>query len=217
MNLSIHLDVTGRDGGDYALHLAKGVLSVKSGIPRPPDSTITLSSETLLELLSGTTETSTASMVGKIRVRGEPIAGLVIGGIVSGFRRATEMPGTRGKVATRLSREKKAVAPAALAALVRHAWPGNVRELRNVLERAAVLAPGDALELADLALDGALPSSGERLTLAESKKRVAEDYERRAIAAALREHEGNVTHAAESLGTARQSLQQRIKELGLKE
>lgn len=104
MNLSIHLDVTGPDGGDYALHLAKGVLSVKSGIPRPPDSTITLSSETLLELLSGKTETSTASMVGKIRVRGEPIAGLVIGGIVNGFRRATEMPGTRGKIATRFSR-----------------------------------------------------------------------------------------------------------------
>jgi UDP-glucose 4-epimerase len=104
MSLSIHLDVTGPDGGDYALHLAKGVLSVKSGIPRPPDSTITLSSETLLELLSGKTETSTASMVGKIRVRGEPIAGLVIGGIVNGFRRATEMPGARGKIATRLSR-----------------------------------------------------------------------------------------------------------------
>ena len=30
----------------------------------------------------------------------------------------------------------------ALAALSRHAWPGNVRELRNVVERAAVLAPG---------------------------------------------------------------------------
>jgi UDP-glucose 4-epimerase len=104
MTLTVHLDVTGPDGGDYTLYLANGALQVKSGIPRPPDSTVTLSAETLLELLSGKTETSTASMVGKIRVRGEPIAGLVIGGIVGGFRRATEMPGASGKIATRLSK-----------------------------------------------------------------------------------------------------------------
>jgi DNA-binding NtrC family response regulator len=121
-----------------------------------------------------------------------------------------------GQLATRLGREKKRVAPAALAALARHAWPGNVRELRNVLERAAVLANGDAIELGDLEIAPTqAPSPHETLT--EGKKRVAEDYERRAITAALREHGGNVTHAAEALGMARQSLQQRIKELGLRE
>lgn len=103
MTLTIHLDISGPDGGDYTIHLENGALSVKSGIPRPPDSTVTMSAETLLELLAGQTETSTASMVGKIRVRGEPLAGLVVGGIVSGFRRATALPGTRGKIAKRLS------------------------------------------------------------------------------------------------------------------
>ncbi|HVU00663.1 MAG TPA: NAD-dependent epimerase/dehydratase family protein [Polyangiaceae bacterium] len=103
VNLVVHLDVTGGTGGDFTLKLEDGVLSVTPGIPRPPDSTVTLSAETFLELLSGKTEASTASMVGKIRVRGEPLAGLVIGGIVSGFRRATEARGAEGRVARGLS------------------------------------------------------------------------------------------------------------------
>src|SRR6478736_3801871 len=36
------------------------------------------------------------------------------------------------------------------AALVRHAWPGNVRELKNTMQRAALLASGDAITAADL-------------------------------------------------------------------
>jgi two-component system, NtrC family, response regulator AlgB len=38
----------------------------------------------------------------------------------------------------------------ALRALDRHTWPGNLRELRNVVERAAILAPGPEVGLADL-------------------------------------------------------------------
>jgi sigma-54 dependent transcriptional regulator, flagellar regulatory protein len=34
---------------------------------------------------------------------------------------------------------------AAMAVLERHAWPGNVRELRNMVERAAILHPGETL------------------------------------------------------------------------
>ena len=35
-------------------------------------------------------------------------------------------------------------------ALARHAWPGNLRELRNAIERAAILAEGSEIGLADL-------------------------------------------------------------------
>ncbi|MBK9036646.1 MAG: sigma 54-interacting transcriptional regulator [Myxococcales bacterium] len=35
-------------------------------------------------------------------------------------------------------------------ALLDHAWPGNVRELRNTMARAALVAVGDSLSLADL-------------------------------------------------------------------
>jgi DNA-binding NtrC family response regulator len=40
--------------------------------------------------------------------------------------------------------------PDAMAALERHDWPGNVRELRNAVERAAVIARGETVALADL-------------------------------------------------------------------
>lgn len=104
MKLAIHVDVTGPRGADYALTLDKGALTLKRGIPRPPDSAVTLSSETFLELLSGKLDVATAGMIGKIRVRGEPIAGLVLGGMISGFRRATEAEGVPGTIARRLSK-----------------------------------------------------------------------------------------------------------------
>ena len=40
--------------------------------------------------------------------------------------------------------------PEASEALARHAWPGNLRELRNAIERAAILAEGPEIGLADL-------------------------------------------------------------------
>jgi transcriptional regulator with GAF, ATPase, and Fis domain len=49
----------------------------------------------------------------------------------------------------RVGRPGLSIEPEAMAALVAYAWPGNVRELRNVIERAALLAPGDRLSLAD--------------------------------------------------------------------
>ena len=39
----------------------------------------------------------------------------------------------------------RAIEPEAIALLARYAWPGNVRELRNVVERMAILSPGDPI------------------------------------------------------------------------
>jgi arginine utilization regulatory protein len=44
-----------------------------------------------------------------------------------------------------------------------------------------------------------------------------ETFERDFIARALRRHQGNITKAAEEMGMLRQQLQQKIRELGLKE
>jgi DNA-binding NtrC family response regulator len=125
------------------------------------------------------------------------------------------------QVAERLERPRKELDSAALARLARHAWPGNVRELRNVLERAAVLAPGSEITEADLQLDspGAAPARiapGLDLPFADAKRETIERFERVYLSEALRENEGNVSRTAGAIGMVRQSLQQKIRELGLK-
>jgi DNA-binding NtrC family response regulator len=121
------------------------------------------------------------------------------------------------RVAARLGRTPKPLSAGALAALSRHAFPGNVRELRNALEQAAVLAEGPAIEAADLRLelDSSLPSTAGA-SFAEAKRATIEAFERRFLGEALREHGGNVSRTAEAIGMVRQSLQQKLRELGLR-
>jgi DNA-binding NtrC family response regulator len=100
-----------------------------------------------------------------------------------------------------------------------------VRELRNVLEQAAVLASGSTIEEHDLRLDDAArtaPAAPLRQDLAslpfsEAKRHTVERFEREFLLGALRAHDGNISRAAESIGMVRQSLQQKIRELGLRD
>jgi DNA-binding NtrC family response regulator len=126
------------------------------------------------------------------------------------------------QVTERLGREKQRISEAALARLARHAWPGNVRELRNVIEQAVVLASGPVIEEADLHLDGApvadaaTPPEESGAGFSEAKKRAVTQFERTFLLRALRANDGNISRAAESIGMVRQSLQQKIRELGLR-
>ncbi len=126
------------------------------------------------------------------------------------------------ELAGRLGREAVPISAAALARLTRHGWPGNVRELKNVVEQAAVLAAGPAIEPADLRLDGPAPAPGLPADLLDlpfsaAKHRLVEEFERGYIKRALERHGGNVSRTAEAIGMVRQSLQQKIRELGLRE
>ncbi len=124
------------------------------------------------------------------------------------------------QLAARLGREPKPVSEGALARLARHGWPGNVRELRNVVEQAAVLAPGDRIEESDLRLGGATPGQGKATapasSFAEAKRQVVDHFERTFLTDALARHHGNVSQTAAAIGMVRQSLQQKLKELGLR-
>jgi transcriptional regulator with PAS, ATPase and Fis domain len=103
------------------------------------------------------------------------------------------------------------VEPEAMQALVRYDWPGNVRELANVLERAQILAEGDAVTLDDL------PEG----VVAEAPRPVAGDpghlreVERRHVAEVLRQHKGNKVHAARALGISRRALYRLISKYHL--
>ena len=134
------------------------------------------------------------------------------------------------QIATRLGREKKKLSAAAMARLARHEWPGNVRELRNAIEQAAVLAAGATIDEPDLRLDAPVTSSPpvipsapvipsdarDHLPFAEAKRRAIESFERAFLTDALRRHGGNISQTAEAIGMVRQSLQQKLRELGMR-
>ena len=98
-----------------------------------------------------------------------------------------------------------------------------MRELKNVLQRAAILSGRPELEAADLDLGEALPRMTSMdappldvVPFAEAKRQASEAFERRYLGLALARQDGNVKRAAESIGMVRQSLQQKMRELGLR-
>lgn len=100
----IHLDLTGRRGGDVTVRVADGRVRLGLGAPRPASAAITMKAATLLDLLAARTDVATAQLTGRMRVEGEGHASLVMGGLVAGFRTAGKLPGFRGWSARELQR-----------------------------------------------------------------------------------------------------------------
>jgi DNA-binding NtrC family response regulator len=114
-------------------------------------------------------------------------------------------PGQRGWV----------LLPEAIRLLEAYDWPGNVRELRNVLERAAALAPSEVLDAG--AIRRAMPQSPPRSASAPTPAgsgdlatRLAE-VERDAILAALDASNGEKLAAARRLGVSRSQFYEKLR------
>jgi formate hydrogenlyase transcriptional activator len=97
----------------------------------------------------------------------------------------------------------------------RYSWPGNVRELQNVIERAVILADGDTFSVEPSWLGAATQKVSPRsATLASD----IADREKTLIENALREANGRVAGAkgaAATLGIPRQTLESKMKKLGI--
>ncbi len=100
-----------------------------------------------------------------------------------------------------------------MALLERYAWPGNVRELRNVVERMAILTPGDRITADAIPLE---VRSAQTARAATGLHEVRDSAERERIRQALDETDWNVSAAARLLDTERTALHKRIRTLGLK-
>jgi len=106
---------------------------------------------------------------------------------------------------------------ATLGALSRYSWPGNIRQLKNVVERMAVLARTETLDVSLLPPEVERPRQirgGDDL-LDLSYREAIQETKRRMIAGALDRCRGNQTQAAEQLGLNRSYLNRAIKELGI--
>jgi DNA-binding NtrC family response regulator len=105
-----------------------------------------------------------------------------------------------------------------------HDWPGNVRELRNVLERAWVLGGtgtmGTQFSLLQpwMQMSGRTPPAGSvdtALSFKEAKERWNQEFERRYLAAVIRESGGNISRAARHAGINRNHLRKLLEKYGL--
>ncbi|HEY2547257.1 MAG TPA: helix-turn-helix domain-containing protein [Candidatus Acidoferrum sp.] len=113
----------------------------------------------------------------------------------------------------------------AMAALEKYDWPGNVRELKNALERSLVLCRGDEIGVSDLPQEvvsgeasphknsgGASENGFGEKDFREAKRKFEVAYLTRQLA----EHRWNVSRTAATIGLHRQSLQEKLRELGIR-
>lgn len=96
---------------------------------------------------------------------------------------------------------------------VSYGWPGNARELRNVIERMAILTPGDTLTEESVPLE--MRARGEAGGAATSVQQARNTAEREHLLRALDAASWNVSQAARALGMERTNLHKRIRALGL--
>ena len=109
------------------------------------------------------------------------------------------------------------IAPTASELLRSYRWPGNVRELENVVQRAALLAQGDQIEVSDLPgeLTNGVGLSASALAPGKPFGAAREDFERVYILDCLRRNNGNVSRAAREAGLQRQNFYQKLHKFGI--
>ena len=129
-----------------------------------------------------------------------------------------QMHGARLQNPARLTRE-------ALVALERYDWPGNVRELKNALERAMVLCRGEEIGVEDLpaeVVSGEMPAHkpsngfGENGFSEKDFREAKRKFEVAYLTKQLSDHRWNVSRTAATIGLHRQSLQEKLRELGIR-
>jgi len=121
--------------------------------------------------------------------------------------------------------------------LLNHDWPGNVRELKNAIERAMILEDEPVLRPDYMpfsvaqqhahvtAFEHMSPSAGPSTALSNGRSlpRLSipdggtslEEVERALVEMALRQANGNQTHAAKLLDISRDALRYKMKKFGL--
>jgi DNA-binding NtrC family response regulator len=90
-------------------------------------------------------------------------------------------------------------------------WPGNIRELAHAIERAVILCKNETL----MPEDFTFKTKSVPVTLIDETAVRVEDYEKKAISAAMSKHNGNLSKAAEEIGIARSTLYRKIARFGM--
>ena len=117
-------------------------------------------------------------------------------------------------------RRKFKLTTAAMRKLQAYQWPGNVRQLRAAIESAAVMSESDTIEADAIPLTGttelAVPAAAPGAAVAAPDLPPSLDMveiETWAICKAMKQTNGNVSHAAKLLNISRDTLHTKLKKL----
>jgi DNA-binding NtrC family response regulator len=110
--------------------------------------------------------------------------------------------------------------PDACEALLAYDWPGNVRELENAIIRGIHLSQTNLIEVKDLGIASESESeqnlplnivSEGACSFKVMKQKMIETFEKEYLNRLMREHRGNVSHAALAAGKERRELGKLLK------
>ena len=106
--------------------------------------------------------------------------------------------------------------------LLNYNWPGNVRELRNLIERIAILSPGENNErILNIIKESLSKSIEENFSVTETLsiplREARESFEKEYLISQLKKFGGNISKTAKFVGMERSALHRKLKILGVKD
>jgi len=114
------------------------------------------------------------------------------------------------KYAQEFGKDVKRIATSAIDLLMSYHWPGNVRELENSIERAVLLATGEAVDARQLPPTLQMkPEEMQNVSRGKLEALVGA-FERDLITDALKDVRGNQAQAARLLGTTKRIIQYKV-------
>ena len=105
--------------------------------------------------------------------------------------------------------------------LTSYSWPGNVRELRNLIERIAILSPGNSDEKISNIIKESLKYTNDNKfdvneTLLVPLKEARDNFEKEYLTTQLKKFGGNISKTANFVGMERSALHRKLKMLGVR-
>ena len=106
--------------------------------------------------------------------------------------------------------------------LLNYNWPGNVRELRNLIERIAILSPGENTDKIITIIKESLSKSIQDNfsvtdTLSIPLREARESFEKEYLVSQLKKFGGNISKTAKFVGMERSAFHRKLKNLGVKD
>jgi Nif-specific regulatory protein len=122
------------------------------------------------------------------------------------------------KYTAEMNKAVAGVVPEAMDQLSNYSWPGNIRELENEVQRLVIQCDPGGFMTPELLAPAVRRVEGLVGRIAPKKgtlKDMIEEVERWLLTEALREHAGNKTKTAETLGITREGLHKKLSKYGM--